>query len=293
MFTVRFCLSQLIFRSDAATTTSRLDNTMPSTRSTPQPKLSAILSSTIHDIPVWARTLVVIAGLAGVVVIIVGSLIGRTEQTIEVDKLLHFGGYTTLATIFVLGLRPSLYLTGLFLLAALSIAIEFIQPLTGRSFDTGDMAANLIGIVTGLGLGLILRIAGRVVTTQLKQARLRKQRRSYSKGSILLKQGAPITRFMVIERGQVQLSREVNGQRQILGVMGPGEIIGLLGVVQSQPQYATVEALEETIAYSLEMSDLTDSSEEAFEPVTVVLQAMARQIRELADRVVASDKPLA
>jgi VanZ family protein len=51
----------------------------------------------------------VIAGLAVVVVVIVASLEGGQEHTIAIDKLLHFGGYATLALIFVMGLRPRLF----------------------------------------------------------------------------------------------------------------------------------------------------------------------------------------
>ena len=52
----------------------------------------------------------------------------------------------------------------------------------------------------------------------------------------------------------MQLSREVDGRSQILGTLGPGEVFGLLGVIQGKPQYATVEATKATTVYSLETS---------------------------------------
>ena len=64
----------------------------------------------------------VVAGLAGAVIVVVASLEGGKEHTIEVDKLLHFCGYATLASIFVLGLRPTLFLPALLLLATMGWA---------------------------------------------------------------------------------------------------------------------------------------------------------------------------
>lgn len=240
----------------------------------------------------WARTLIVLAGLAGLVIVVVASLVGRTEYTVSMDKLLHFGGYTVLSTIFVLGLQTALCLPALVVLALMSIGIEYLQPLNARTFDVTDMMANIIGIMTGAVVGLVLRMAIRVVGSQLRQAKLRKQRRSYSAGSILLREGSPVNKFMVIEKGKVQLSREVDGQKQILGTMGAGEIIGLLGVIQSQPQFTTVEAVQQTTAYSLDLNDIMDTSDSTTDTVNLVLNALCRQLRQLAERASSVDKPI-
>lgn len=265
---------------------------MNASRYSSRSALSSVLSNAVYDIPAWARTLIVLAGLAGLVIVVVASLVGRTEQTIPVDKLLHFGGYATLATIFVLGLKTSLYLPVLALLALISIGIEYLQPFNARTFDVSDMVANIIGIVAGAVLGLVLRSATRVVGSQVKQAKLRKQRRSYSAGSILLREGSPVSKFLVIEKGQVQLSKEVDGRKQVLGTLGAGEIIGLLGVIQSQPQFTTVEAVQQTTAYSLDMNDIMDTSDSTSDPVHLVLNALCRQVRVLAEHAVSSEKPL-
>jgi len=257
-----------------------------------RPAVSSLLSNTVCDIPAWARALIVLAGLAGLVIVIVTSLVGHTEYTISTDKLLHFGGYATLAAIFVLGLKARFYLPVLALLALISIGIEYLQPLNARTFDASDMAANLIGIAAGAFLGLLLRTATRVVGTQARQAQLRKQRRSYSAGSILLREGSPVNKFLVIEKGQVQLSKELDGRKQVLGTMGAGEIVGLLGVIQSQPQFTTAEAVAHTTAYSLDLNDIMDRSDSATDPVNLVLNALCRQVRYLSERVVETEKPI-
>lgn len=39
---------------------------------------------------------------------------------------------------------------------AMGIAIEFIQPYTGRDFELGDMLADLAGVLAGWGTALLL-----------------------------------------------------------------------------------------------------------------------------------------
>ncbi|MFO0814164.1 MAG: cyclic nucleotide-binding domain-containing protein [Gemmatales bacterium] len=253
--------------------------------------LPSILSNTVYDIPAWARYLIVLAGLAGVVIIVVASLVGNSEQTIPVDKLLHFGGYATLSTIFVMGLQPVYSFPVLALLALMSIGIEYLQPLNNRAFEYSDMAANLIGICTGFIVGNLLRLVGRWLATQTRQAYIRQQRRTYSTGSILLKQGSAVDKFMVIEKGEVQLSREVNGQKQTLGKMAKGEIIGLLGVIQNQPQFTTIEAVSPTTVYTLSLQDILENSNSSEEPVHLVLSALCRQVQHLAERITEKATP--
>jgi VanZ family protein len=263
---------------------------MANPRSEQARKLSSILSGAMYDIPVWARGLMVIAGLAGVVLAVVASLEGGKDQTIPVDKLLHFSGYATLAFIFVLGLRPALYFPALVLLALMGLAIEYYQPFNTRTRDPNDEFANLLGLVAGAVAGLTLRIVLRVVRTQMKLLRLRRRRRTYSSGAVIVRQGALVDRFCLIEHGEVQICREADGRRHILGTMGPGEVFGLLEVLQSKPQYGTAESLRDTSLFSIELNDLIETTGGQWEPVASVLTVMAKHLRTLADRVVELEK---
>lgn len=264
---------------------------MSQIRNDSPPKLSSIFSGAMYDIPYWARGLLVTAGLAGAVVAVVASMDGGKDETIAVDKLLHFSGYALIAFIFVMGLRPALYLPALVLLALLGIAIEYFQPFNTRSRDVNDAIANMIGLAAGTIAGLTLRITSRIVRTQMKQNRLRRRKRTYSRGAVIVRQGAVVDRFCLIEHGEVQICREVDGRRHVLGTMGPGEVFGLLEVLQSKPQYGTVEALRDTSLFSVELSDLVETVGGQWEPVASVLTVMAKQLRTLAERVVEAEKP--
>jgi len=68
-------------------------------------RAGAALPAGARSRPRTAR-LIALAGAAGVVVVVVGSLVGHRPATIAVDTLLHLLGYAVLAALFVLALRP-------------------------------------------------------------------------------------------------------------------------------------------------------------------------------------------
>jgi VanZ family protein len=105
-------------------------------------------SGAVLDIPPRTARLLALVGAIGVITIIVESLVGNRLETIEVDKIIHFMGYATLAVVFVLSLRPRWCVPALAGLALLSYLIEILQPLNLRSFDVGDAIANTLGLAT-------------------------------------------------------------------------------------------------------------------------------------------------
>jgi hypothetical protein len=114
----------------------------------------AFLSRSVFDVPPGTRRLIAVAGVAGIVVVTVGSLVGGSEQTIEVDKILHFSGYAILAFLFVLARRPTLYVPGLLMLVGMGALIEYLQSFTGRSMDFADGVATTLGVAVGAAAAL-------------------------------------------------------------------------------------------------------------------------------------------
>lgn len=73
-----------------------------------------------------------------------------------VDKLEHASAYVLLSLLalsaYVTGFKPKAMLLVGIICVCLGVAIEFIQPYTGRHFDPSDMAANAIGVAVACGL---------------------------------------------------------------------------------------------------------------------------------------------
>lgn len=76
------------------------------------------------------------------------------------------------------------------------------------------------------------------------------ERRSFSKDVMLMKQGDPASTMFVILSGRVSVMREHRDLATpvLLANLGPGEIVGEMGLLDGEPRSATVTAIEDTIA---------------------------------------------
>lgn len=74
------------------------------------------------------------------------------------DKLEHFGAYAVLAFLPAIHERKRFFITAALGAAALGVALEFGQLLSGwRDFEIGDMIADGVGVCFGLAAGIPLR----------------------------------------------------------------------------------------------------------------------------------------
>jgi CRP-like cAMP-binding protein len=245
----------------------------------------ALRSGAVFDIPKRTRSLLLVAGLAGVVVIVVECLVSEKPGMIPIDKVLHFSGYLTLALIFTLALRPVLYVPALCCLAGMGLLIEFGQRYTGRDFDLFDEVANIIGISVGACAGLLIRLVYSYLRKELAAMEVRRRLVRFQPGETIMRQGEMVDQFCIIKEGRVQLSRHADGQEVPLGTAGPGDAIGILAVIQGTSQYATVTAEQPTTLYGMGMEQLLDAAGGHEQPVAVLLRSMALKLREAADEL--------
>jgi VanZ family protein len=67
------------------------------------------------------------------------------------DKFLHLSCYFVIAILACLaGSKWNMRYLLCFMTLLISVGIEFLQPITGRSFDELDMVANLLGIIIAI-----------------------------------------------------------------------------------------------------------------------------------------------
>ncbi len=114
----------------------------------------------------WLRTFFAVATsvYAGVVVVLSLVPAERVPMASVGDKVQHVGGYAVLAGFWVLALSPPRTWRRIARVGAacvaMGVAIEFIQPYTGRIFDPADMLANAVGAALGGGaVGRAMRAA--------------------------------------------------------------------------------------------------------------------------------------
>lgn len=250
----------------------------------------ALISKSIFDIGPRTRYLILLVAIIGITLAFMESLVGRQPQTIPLDKIIHFSGYFLLSTTFVLALRPLLFIPGLLGLVCMGVVIEFLQRYTGRSFDVRDMIANTAGVVTGAVVGVTVRGLYAFIRKELAVRKVNRNLFSFGQGEVLIREGDPISEMYIIKSGRVRASREVNGREIPLGSMGAGEVLGILGVVEETPQYATLTTLEPTVLYRVNMQELMESSGGSELPISLALNGLCGKLRLLADQLTKSGR---
>jgi CRP-like cAMP-binding protein len=246
----------------------------------------------VFDIPPRTRRLIAVAGVAAIVVIAVGSLVGNKDQTIQLDKVLHFFGYAILAGLFVLALRPVLFVPTLLTLVGMGFLLEFFQSFTGRTMDFADGVTNSLGVAVGAAVGILIRGAYSYMRRELAVLRVRRNLLHFQPGGMILREGSRVRDLYVIKSGRVRLSRKAGDKQVELGDAVPGDVVGTLAVLLDAPQFATIEAVRPTSVYRLEVTELVESAGGHEQPVGAVLRSLAESLRLVAERMIRTEVKL-
>lgn len=107
----------------------------------------------------------------------------------------------------------------------------------------------------------------------------------YSDGEILVRQGDVGDSMFVIQEGQAEILVERDGVEARVRVAGVGEIIGEMAVFERETRSATVRAIGELRALTIDkrnfMRQIAEDPSVAFR----VVQSMSSRIRELSNQV--------
>ena len=231
------------------------------------------------DLPRKTRRLLITIGCMGIVLVVRGSLLGKSQQSIGVDKLIHFCAYACLSAVLVLGLSARKAVPGVILLAVISYVVEFLQPFNGRSLDFWDAWANTAGVGVGAGIGLATRWITSKLWSELHTIRMRKSLRTWKVGDILFKDNDLLEQFWVIQEGLVQIS----GPEGIYQI-GPGDVIGLGSELLNAPSLESAVAETKVTAWELDIETLINEAGGQNQPLAAVLYALIKQDRRINEK---------
>lgn len=79
-------------------------------------------------------------------------------------------------------------------------------------------------------------------------------RKHFEAGTCIFKEGDEGGRAFVVESGCVVLSKEMDGQKTILGTAKTGSMFGEMALIDGQPRMATASAVEDTVCVELPRS---------------------------------------
>ena len=239
------------------------------------------------DIPPRTRNVLIVIALAGMICAVIGSLMARKGVAIEADKIVHFIGYSLLGCLMIMGLRPMFWIFGVVGVAGMSATLEAIQPIFGRSTDwSGDFVTNCIAVGAGAAVGLMGRFLWAYIRTEAVNAGIRKATVGFTDGQVVFKQGDPSEKFFIIRSGQVILTREANGVTKEIAKVGPGEVVGEMGVLTKLPRIATATAKGKCWLYGMSEQDLMDKRSDGQDhPGSIVSRVLAQRLRKMTEKV--------
>lgn len=250
-------------------------------RSRPSNSLERAIHQTKFELPQPIRFFLILVGVIGIGLICMESLVSNRPEKIELDKIIHFSGYAALAFTFALALRVKLLIPALVLIALGGVGIEFLQKLTGRSFDTRDMVANCLGIGVGAFAGLTLYWFWGLAAKELAKAKERNRLSFYDEGDIIVTEGQSIQHLYIVKSGKVLVSKKSWDEPIEYGKDG---VIGLIAAIKGKAQVTTITAMEPTVLYEMDMDELQINAGGEESPAGIVMAQMADALVDLAER---------
>jgi CRP/FNR family transcriptional regulator, cyclic AMP receptor protein len=106
-------------------------------------------------------------------------------------------------------------------------------------------------------------------------------RRSFPRGAVLIFEREPGERVMLLLAGRVKVSRlEASGREWLLGIRDPGDVVGELAFIDSEPRSATVTALERVEAVVIAAPAFRAHLETTPRVAVALLEVVTRRLRE-------------
>ena len=106
------------------------------------------------------------------------------------------------------------------------------------------------------------------------------QERWYPDGAPLFHEGEKGDELMVIATGEVRVSKQVDGQDQLLAIRHTGEVIGEMAIIESMPRSATVCAVGDTRTLVIRSEMFKAMLRERPEVSLAVMRVLSRRLRE-------------
>ncbi len=106
--------------------------------------------------------------------------------------------------------------------------------------------------------------------------------REYQPGEVLFREGESGEVMFVIQSGAVRITKEVGGEAKSLAVLGPGEFLGEMAILNGKPRTATATVVETTRCLVIEAKTLESM-------VARNAEIALRLIKKLAKRLDSAD----
>ena len=83
----------------------------------------------------------------------------------------------------------------------------------------------------------------------------------------------------IIESGRVEVSKQINGERQSIGVLKEGDIFGEMGLIDGLPRSASVVSLEDSSISIITQETFNSLAQHNAQALMPILKVLAKRLR--------------
>ena len=103
----------------------------------------------------------------------------------------------------------------------------------------------------------------------------------FPSGSTIFEEGDLGTTMYIIQKGKVEIRKNIGGAEQVLSILEKGDFFGEMSILEGSPRSASAHALDDVEALEIdEATDLLKQLRRAAERIPKALQARAEQLAE-------------
>lgn len=114
-------------------------------------------------------------------------------------------------------------------------------------------------------------------------------RRSYGVGDVIFRDGAKGDGFYLVEKGAVEIYKTApNGQKVVIGKIGPGGLFGEMSAIDDEPRMASAAALEPTTCRIIPSAVLKKKVAGSDRLVQAIIRVFMQNIRGMTQRKISA-----
>jgi len=103
---------------------------------------------------------------------------------------------------------------------------------------------------------------------------------NYRKGDCIFREGDPADVMYMIHKGKVQISKGSGSFNENIRILGEGEFIGEMAVINSMPRSATAVAAEDCILIKMDRESFNETVQKNHEFSVSVIKLLSERLRE-------------
>jgi hypothetical protein len=116
--------------------------------------------------------------------------------------------------------------------------------------------------------------------------------RKFQAGEVIFRENDESGSAYIIEKGLVEVTRQVEGQDIHLARLGEKEIFGEMSLIEERPRCATVKAIEETVVQEIPRSEFSKSLQSDPDTALSLLKVLFERLREANSTIIQLQKDM-